>query len=96
MIFLYYTTLILIYDVLLPSRLYYIQFKRVKISCGPGLGAKAGHRGPDMWARGWITQTHTFGLSIGMSATDAVIQQQQQKNFMDQVVLRNKLGILQH
>ena len=64
---------------LLPSRLYYVQFKRVKISCGPGLGAKAGHRGPDMRARGWITQTHTFGLSIGMSATDAAIQKKKKK-----------------
>ena len=35
-IFLYCTTLILIYDVLLSFRLYYIQFKELKILLGPG------------------------------------------------------------
>ena len=43
MIFLYYTTLILIYDVLYSFRLNYIQFKELKILWG--LGAEG--RGPD-------------------------------------------------
>ena len=38
MIFLYYTTLILIYDPLSSFRLYYIQFKVVKIFLEPGAG----------------------------------------------------------
>ena len=41
MIFLYYTTLILIYDVLYSFRLYYIKFKEVKILWGPGAGGRA-------------------------------------------------------
>ena len=43
--FLYYTTLILIYDVLYSFRLYYIQFKEFKIFWGPDM--RAGGRGSD-------------------------------------------------
>ena len=51
MIFLYYTTLTLICDVLSSFRLYYIQFKEVKILWGPrfrgqGLEVRAWERGP--------------------------------------------------
>ena len=35
-IFLYYTTLILIYDVLSSFSLYYLRFMKVNKSCGPG------------------------------------------------------------
>ena len=45
MIFLYYTTLILIYDALSSFRLYYIQFKEVKILWR--LGAEYEGWGPD-------------------------------------------------
>ena len=42
--FLYYTTLILIYDALCSFRLYYIQFKEVKILWGPGSGGRITQR----------------------------------------------------
>ena len=42
--FLYYTTLILIYDVLYSFRLYYIQFKEFKILWGPGTGGRITQR----------------------------------------------------
>ena len=38
MVFLYYTTLILIYDVLHSFSIYYIQFKEFKILWGPEAG----------------------------------------------------------
>ena len=40
MIFLYCTTLTLIYDVLFSFKLYYIQLKEVKILCGSGAGGR--------------------------------------------------------
>ena len=48
MIFLYYTTLILIYDVLSSFRIYYIEFKEGKILWVPGAGGQepvAGYSG---------------------------------------------------
>ena len=44
MIFLYYTTLILIYDVLYSFRFYYTQFKEFKILWEPDMRAGAGGR----------------------------------------------------
>ena len=49
-IFLYYTSLILIYDMLRTFRFYFIQFKEVWILWGPGAEAESQIRGPE--ARG--------------------------------------------
>ena len=78
--FLYYTTLILIYDVLYSFRLYYIQFKEFKILWGPGTEDRMWERGAGdrIWGPevgGWITQRPFRNTCLGNTVIIFVIKQ---------------------
>ena len=89
---LYYTTLILIYDVLYSFRLYYIHFKEFKIFWGPG----DEDREPRARYEGWGTGGRTAQRPISTNSVGEKKQQVHENIRGSQQTLSMKIGVLKN